>query len=188
MPHKIIRENKATVFSFISVLLSIYILLFEFIIPANRFIPKPSILIDSFSVLFIEYEFLQSFIYTFSSLYALMLLSFFLMRLGHNILFIIADNLPGLKDIFLIGRYTIPLFLIILFNLWFDDFIGEHLFILILLMGAIKSEMIKGFYEIPTEYIDSAKSLNMNKNEIYSKVIYKYLQPRILDTYINGNI
>ena len=116
MRHYINRENKAAVFSLLSVLLSIYILLFEFIIPANRFLPKPSILIDSLPVLFVEYEFLSSFLFTFSAIYALMLLSYLFVRMGHNLLFFLADNLPGLHSYFIIGKYVIPIFLIVLFK------------------------------------------------------------------------
>lgn len=182
-------ENKKIVLSFISGLLFIYIILFEFILPANRILPKPSILIESVPSLFQEYNFLSAIVFTFTAIYSIMFISYFLIKMTSSLLIIFAKYYPGLVEIFNIGKYFIPLFLIILFDLWFGTSIwGEYLFILIIIMGTLKSKLLQSYSNVKKEYLTSAQSLGLTESEIIKKIIWKSIQPEIFKTFLLGNI
>ena len=182
-------ENQKIITSFVFVLLSVYIILFEFILPTNKFLPKPTILFDSVQSLFQDYNFVSAFLFTFSAIYAVTIVSYFLLKIGGNIGSKIILSFPGLNALFDIGKYFIPIFLIFLFELWFgNSVIGEYLFILILLMSSLKAELFRSITSVNEEYILSAKSLGLNDNEVLSKVIWKSLQPKLFDVIQSNHI
>lgn len=190
MISKFIHSNKFKVnLSFLSTLLFIYIVLFEFILPVNKFLPKPSMLFDSFNSLLSDYNFINGFIFTFTAIYIVMLISYLFIYIGRNILIYTAQNFEGLSELFSIGKYFIPLFLVLLFELWFGNSIwGEYLFILILTMALLKAKVISGIQTVKEEYIISAIGLGLNQNEINSKIIWKSLQPKVFDVMIKYHI
>lgn len=181
-------KNKVTI-SFIFSLLFVYILLFEFILPINKVLPKPSILIESVPSLFIEYNFLNALTLSISVIYLTLLISYFLIKLSKNILVVFSNNFPKSHELLKISRYFMPLFLILLFELWFQESIfGEILFILILSMGSLKSAFLFELQNIKSEYLYSAKSLGLNENEIIDKVIWKSIQPKIFESISQNHV
>ena len=175
----ILRKNKV-ILSFLLSIVSIYIILFEFIIPANKILPKPSILLESIPSLINDYNFGSSFLLTFSAIYATMLISYFLISVSNSFLIKILNLFPGFKELFVISKYFIPLFLIFLFQLWFGDSLwAEYLFLLIIIMGFLKESVADNLGSLKQEYIVSAKSLGLTENEINSKVIWKSIQPNL---------
>jgi NitT/TauT family transport system permease protein len=190
MLNKIFQPNKnKVIFSFLSGIIFIYIVLFEFVLPANKILPKPSILIESVPSLFQDYNFLSSFLFTFTAIYSVMLMSYFFIKQWNNLLISLAEIFPGLKELFVLGNYFIPLFLIFLFELWFGNSIwGEYFFIFILTMGTLKSTIINEIDSIKAEYILSARSLGLAEKEIVKKVVWKYVQPRVYDSIIKNHV
>lgn len=150
MLNRIFQSDKNYfIFSFLSGLLFVYIILFEFILPANGFLPKPSILIDSLPSLIKDYNFFQASLITFSAIYSIMLISYAGIKIGNSILIKVNELLPDLRKLLIIGKYFIPLYLIFLFNLWFGSSIwAEYMFILIIVIGSLKSKMISEFNQI----------------------------------------
>ena len=190
MLRKLFKSDKQKIItSFISILLFVYILLFEFVLPANRFLPKPTILFESVQSLFQDYSFISAFLFTFSAIYAVTIISFFLLKIGGSIGSKIILSFPGLNVLFDIGKYFIPLFIIFLFQLWFgNSVIGEYIFILIILMGSLKAKLFNSITTVEEEYILSARSLGVDDNKILSKVIWKSLQPKLYDVIISNHI
>lgn len=187
---KFIQSDKFKVnFSFLAVLIFVYIILFEFILPVNKFLPKPSMLVESISSLIYDYNLINGFIFTFTAIYIFMLLSYLLIYLSKSILIYTAQNFQNLSEIFLLGKYFVPLFIILLFDLWFSDSIwGEYLFMLILMMAPLKIEMIKAIKSVKEEYLISGKSLGLNKKEINDKIVWKSIQPKVYDVIIQNHI
>lgn len=173
----------------LSVLLFIYILFFEFILTSNLIFPKPTILLDTIPALFQDYDFLSSFLFSFTAIYSVIIISYFLIRISSYWLFSIVQYLPGIKELFKISKYFIPLFLIILFELWFGNSIwGEYLFLLVLIMGILKSSVVSELDNVKKELILSAKSLGLSENEIFSKVIWKSIQPNVYKSLLDFHI
>jgi ABC-type nitrate/sulfonate/bicarbonate transport system permease component len=173
----------------ILVLLFIYILFFEFILQANPVLPKPTILIDSIPALFKEYDFLSSFLFSFTAIYSVMIISYFSIRLGANWMFKMLRYFPGMKELFGVNKFFIPVFLIFLFELWFGNSIwGEYLFVLILTMGIFKASIAYELDKVNEEYLIAARSIGLPENEIGKKVIWKSMQPKVYDSLLKFHI
>lgn len=182
-------QNNSIILSFIFSLIFIYIVLFEFIIPANKFLPKPSILLDSIPSLFNDYNFLFSFLFTVSTIYATMVISYFFIKAGNQLLINFLNQFPGLKNLFVLGKYFIPIFLVFLFELWFSSSVwGEYLYVLIIIMGILKESVSNQIKNIRTEFIDSAKSLGIDDSGIIKNVVWKSLQPGLFSSLRKNHI
>lgn len=190
MLNKILQSEKQKVtLSFISVVLFVYILLFEFILPANAFLPKPTILIDSVFSLFNDYNFAKAYLFTFTSIYSIIIISYFILRFTSKYISDYSLAFPGLIHLLDLSKYFIPFFLILLFELWFDNLmIGEYLFTLILSMGILKVTFFKEIFSMKQEYILSAKSLGLSEKDIFTKVIWKTIQPKIFQSIKNNQV
>ena len=187
---KFIQSNRFKInFSFLAALIFIYIILFEFILPVNKFLPKPSMLLESFNSLIHDYNFIYGLLFTFTAIYFGMLISYLIIYLSRNILIYIAENYQLLTERFLIGKYFVPLFLVFLFELWFGESIwAEYFFIIIIMMGLLKAEVITGISSVKEEYITSAKSLGLTTSEINDKIIWKSIQPNVYDIFIKYHV
>lgn len=182
-------QNYSIILSFIFSLVFIYIVLFEFIIPANKFLPKPSILLDSIPSLFNDYNFLFSFLFTVSTIYATMVISYSFIRVGNQLLINFLNLFPGSKSLFVIGKYFTPIFLVFLFELWFGNSVwGEYLYVLIIIMGILKESVSTQIENILTEFIDSAKSLGIDDTGIIKNVVWKSLQPELFSSLRKNHI
>lgn len=159
----------------------IWIILFEFILPANNILPKPSIVIQSFGALLNDYSLPYNFLNTISSVYLPIIIAYLLIHLlsyffvsGKNLLTDLAHSfnwfskfLPGILIGFLLV-YWFPGSIIIEFVF---AFITSFLSFIIFLQ--------KIFNALPTEYINSARSLGVLEKRIRKEVIWKSLQPEI---------
>ncbi len=185
-----IPHNKDFIVSkFILTLVFVYIILFEFILPINKVLPKPSVLIDSFPTLIYEYHFVSKFLFTFAMVYLAILISFLLISLFSNILIKIIKNFPLASKIFVIGKFFIPLFLIFLFEQWFNSSTyGQYLFVFILVMGYLKISFFNSYDLMKDEYIISARSLGLTESAISKKVIWKSIQPYLFRTVQENHI
>ena len=182
-------DNQKIIIPFISALLFVYVLLFEFILPANKFLPKPTIIFESIHSLYLDYNFTTNYLFTFSAIYFVTFVSFILIRILGSIGFKTIQSFPGLTVLFNIGKYFIPLFLVILFELWFGNSpFGEYLFILIIMMGLLKSRLFNSFLLVKEEYLLSARSLGVSEKLIINKVIWKLLEPKLFDEVVNNHI
>ncbi len=59
----------------------LWIILFEFVLPSNNFIPKPSIVLDSFGALWKDYHLLRNFISSIASVYISIIAAYYLLRI-----------------------------------------------------------------------------------------------------------
>ena len=184
MLNKIFKSEKhKVILSFISVVLFVYIILFEFILPANGFLPKPTILIDSVYSLFKDYNFVKNYLFTFTAIYSVLIISYFLISVGSKYFIKYILAFPGLRELLDLGKYFIPFFLILLFELWFGDSIfGEYIFILFIIIGSLKVTLFNEIFSMKQDFVLSAKSLGMKEKDIYTKVVWKTVQPKLFDT------
>ncbi|PID57306.1 MAG: hypothetical protein CR986_09255 [Ignavibacteriae bacterium] len=181
-----LKTNKhKTLFSFFAVLLFVYIILFGFILPVNKILPKPSVLIESIPVLFgSEYNFISAILFTYTILFAAVFISYFLISWFFPIIKNFMESFPRLIYLLDIKKYLLPFFLIIFFELWFQDAIyAEFIFILIIVFAELKTTIINQLSNnLNGAYINSGKSLGLTENELNKKVIWKSLQPSIFET------
>lgn len=172
-------------FSLISVLLFVYIILFEFILPINQILPKPSILIESIPSLINDKSLVNSYFYTLSIVYLTFIATYFIIRFFFSTLLKFAISFQNILSFFKSSEYILPIFLILIFNLWFGEAdYGEVIFTIIILMAVLKTVVLEKSVKVKEEYISSALSLGLGKKETINKVIWKSVQPDVYGVFL----
>ncbi len=166
--------------SLVAALIFIYIILFEFVVVPVRFIPKPSILFESFISLWDTYNLAVLLFSTTSIIYASLLLGSLLITFSAKYLLKIIYEYPGLMNLNIPFKYFSIFFFALLFNLWFSDSLtAEFVFAIIVTLSFLLSVLNRESQNPKEEYVLTAKSLGLSSNEIYGKVIWKDIQPSI---------
>ncbi len=160
----------------------LWIILFEFLLPPNNVLPKPSIVLLSFGDLRKDYELPVNYLSTITSIYVSLLAAYFLIRMLVIYLIKSGSRLPDF--IFSLEWFSefIPGIVIgMLLIYWFPD--SEYIEFIFAFITAFASMMIKMQNEVltvPKEYIYSAASLGINDNMISRYVKWKAVQPQLI--------
>jgi ABC-type nitrate/sulfonate/bicarbonate transport system permease component len=160
----------------------LWILLFEFILPVNNILPKPSVVLLSFSALWNYYRLPYNFSVTISAVYLSILIAYF-----------ITAALSG----YIVRKNHFVTELLLSFH-WFSNFIPaiifgffliywlpssiyiEYLFAFLIALFSLVIRINEESAKVKHEYIDSAVSLGVSESVILKKVIWKSLQPSII--------
>jgi len=161
-------------------ILFIWIILFEFILPSNNFLPKPSIVLLSFGALVNEYHLFRNISITISEIYLSLAASYFLAKIFYRYtggfdLFLSASE--SIYRFFKFLPIIIPgIFLI----LWIpnSNYTG-FIFAFIISTVAVSSKINEESLKVKREYIDSAISLGAGKNIIAKDIIWNSIQPHL---------
>jgi ABC-type nitrate/sulfonate/bicarbonate transport system permease component len=162
--------------------LILWILLFEFILPSNNILPKPSVVLMSFSALWNYYRLLFNFTVTISAVYLSILLAYFLILLLSG--YIVRKNhfvSEFLLSLHWFSNY-IPAIVFGLFLIYWlpgSAFI-EYLFAFLIALFSIIIKVNEDAAKVKNEYINSAKSLGVAESVIAKKVIWKFIQPSVI--------
>ncbi len=159
----------------------LWILLFEFILPVNNILPKPSVVLLSFGALWSDYKLPVNFLSTICAVYfslaiaylIVWLLSEFLIKQNH----FISDFLLSLHwfSIF-IPWIILGLFLIY----WFPaSELVKYIFSFLIAFFSIMTHLKEEFGNVKREYIESAISLGANEKTVAKKIIWKSIQPQL---------
>lgn len=166
--------------SLVAAIIFIYIVLFEFVLLPIRFIPKPSILFESFISLWDTYNLAVLLFSTTSIIYIALLLGSLLIIFSAKYLLKIIYEYPGLMNLNIPFKYFSIFFFALLFNIWFSDSLtAEFVFAFLVVLSFLLSALNTVSQNPKEEYVLTAKSLGLSSNEIYGKVIWKDIQPSI---------
>lgn len=162
-----------------------YLLLFEFILEANKIFPKPSILFESVSHIFPDYNLLSALAYTISAIYIGIILAYMIIWfLKSWIIKILVEFEKSVQLLQLFSNLTI-IFVLLLFAFWFDDkYIGSILisFLIALFLSIQKmNELVKN---VRNEYLIVARNLNRTASQCYAEVSWKSIQPDLITNFI----
>ncbi|MEN8194345.1 MAG: ABC transporter permease subunit [Bacteroidota bacterium] len=158
----------------------IYILLFEFVLTPIKFIPKPSLLFDSFISLWETYKLAIPLFATTSVIYLMLLFGSLVVTFLSKYFLKIIYEYPGILNFNIPFKYLSAFFFALVFNLWFSDsLIAEFIFAFFVVIGFLISFLRAGAKNPNEAYIASSRSIGLSNNEIYSKVIWKDLQPAV---------
>jgi len=183
----ILRPTKQL--SLVAALIFIYIIMFEFVLLPIRYIPKPSLLLDSFISLLDSYNLAALLFSTTSVIYIALLSGSLLVTLLAKYLLKIIYEYPGMMNINIPFKYFSIFFFALLFNIWFgESLIAEFLFAILSVLSILLSVLNKESKILSEEHILTAKSLGLNGHELYEKVIWKELQPRIFNKLNNIHV
>lgn len=159
----------------------LWILLFEFILPANNIFPKPSTVIESAGALWNEYNLFYNVLSTVGAIYISIFFSYFIVRfflyfIGRdNHLFHFVFSIEG------ISRYIPGLVLGLFLIYWFpnSEFI-EFIFAFLTAFLAFTIKINDELKKIPAEYIYLIRSLGAEEYFLQKNVIWKLLQPELI--------
>lgn len=161
----------------------VYILLFEFILPVNKILPKPSLLLESYSSLWFDYNLFEAFALTTSVIYLSILLGYLIISLFSGLLIRSFYDTPGIFNGLKIFRYFPAFFYAVVFAYWFEgSIIAEFVFIFIAVVFLLGLNIFDQLKNVKSEYVDAAKSLGISESKIHSEVIWKSIQPEIFDS------
>ncbi|MFA7418605.1 MAG: hypothetical protein WCZ90_02880 [Melioribacteraceae bacterium] len=170
-------KNKLKLFGSI---VFVYVMLFEFILPMNKLLPKPTILFESFLHVWQDYGLLAGIMITAGTVYFAIGLSLLLLwSLRGTIIKLLLEQ----KVIFELLQLfkTIPVFiLIVLTAFWFDGSeLAKVIFIFVVTMISLTRVLAKEIFQTKSEYLDIAKNLNPSK--LYSDVYWNSSLPGLLN-------
>lgn len=177
-------ENKNLLKSkvyFVGILLFIYIILFEFILPVNKVLPKPSLLYESlFIYIWRDYNLISAIAITTTIIYSSIILSYLFIYFLAGTIIKYTVEFPEAIEKLKVFKYFPAFFFAILFSYWFDNsIVAEFLFALISSFGLILFNMISEIKNHNPIYTEVAINLGLEKKSIYSKVIFKNIQPNL---------
>ncbi|MBK6915572.1 MAG: ABC transporter permease subunit [Ignavibacteriales bacterium] len=162
--------------------LILWIILFEFIIPTNYFVPKPSVVLESFASLWNDYNILPNLFSTFGCIY----LSLLIALISQNFLSNKVVHKKFSKYLIKKRNKSRLFFLIfsflILSAIWFSDFYFlKIIFASVISTFTLTIKNIRGMDRVHPNFIDSMKSLGFPNDVIQNKIISKLVRPSLLN-------
>ena len=165
-------------------LLFVYIVLFEFILPVNKYLPKPSLLYESVSHIWQDYNLVYALSTTVSMVILSLVAGFFSAYINSANIFKMTEHRKGIFDVLKIFTYVPMIFVIAMFTFWFNEyFFAEFLFALLASIVFGYSILIKLTSSIKQEYVDVAQNLGCTQTDVYQKIYWKSLLPDFTKEY-----
>ena len=171
------KNIKNSLYLFLS-LLFVYVILFEFILPINRVLPKPTVLFESFSHLWAYYNFGMALASTIGVVYISIGLGFILTWLLRSIIIKLLLGYVKSINTLQLFRYFPAFFFVILFTFWFDasitaQFIFSTLAFIFLLIQNINLELPS----VREEY--KLVAVNLNPAKFDSEIFWFSILPKL---------
>lgn len=174
-------EEKKFLAKLIFALLFVYICLFEFILEANRILPKPTLLLESFVSIWKDYDLLFALIITISVIYLSMIAGYFFIYAVKNLLCRIYYSYPLMLSGSKVFKYFPAFFYAVLFEYWFrGSYAAEFFFAFLAIVSLYLSSFYSVIKEVAPEYTLFARSLKLPESEIFSKVVWNAQRPGLL--------
>lgn len=184
MPNKNIYFKKP--FTLILSFLLIWIILFQFVLEQNSFLPKPLIVYNSLSDLFNIYQLPSNFFFSLGAIVFSIIISVLLLYFLRY--YLITQNIISefILSIYKL-KYFIPGILIGIFLIfWFPHSIYiEYIFLTISSFIYLSGLVINEKDKLGNEYVVSLKSLGVKDNKNYATIKFKQLLPLLENSLIN---
>lgn len=162
------------------ILILIYLILFEFTWITQSIFPKPSMLIESFLSLISDYNLANAFFHTTAIIFPAILIVFVLFEVFIKVFLYLILNFSGIINISSPFKYLSFFFFALVFNSLFQQSIfAEFIFIAIFIFAKLFIALSQATTSISEEYVEAAKSLGLPKGKIFSKIIWKGIEPNI---------
>ncbi len=178
---KILLQNSTTLFV---TLFFVYVVLFEFILPINKVLPKPSSLYESFIHIWSDYNLLFAFTTTTSVIYVAIALSVLSLYAGAKYYIKLFVEMRYSILPFQIFKFVPIFFIAVLFNLWFpNNLLAELLFGLLVVTFLAMNRLFDESKKMKEEYLLIARNLNLSQSDIYKKIYWKSALPTLAKYY-----
>ena len=169
---------------FLIAILFVYFILFEFILPYNKILPKPSMLLESFISIWIDYSLVETMAITTTTIYFTLAVSYIVIFLFSSYLLKIFIEYSEVIEKLKIFRYFPAFFFAIIFSYWFANSIAaEILFAFLSSCLLMISVFLTSAKTCNRTYVDVAMNLGLKKTDIYRQVIFKNIQPKFISEF-----
>ncbi len=183
------RVQKKIIYSLISIFI-LWVILFEFILPSNYFLPKPLIVWESFGALFKDYGLVISYLSTLAVVYFSLLISYVLVSSIKS--FLLNENNKINIILLSIGQISkiLPsiLFAFLLIYWLPNSVISEFIFAILLSFISFAIKIQNESLNVKQEYISAAKGFGANEKIILNEVKWKSVQPGLMKYIIDFHI
>jgi NitT/TauT family transport system permease protein len=174
------EDSKGSV-KLLAAIVFVYIVLFEFILPMNRFLPKPSMLFESIIHIWKDYSLLYTVTATTSVVFISLVLGYVSAYLNSSQLLKFYKQRPGSFEALKLFKYIPALLIASAFYFWFSEHLfAEILFTLLAACFMIYESLLKSSKEVNEEYILVGKNLGQTDSEIYEKICWRSAQPMVI--------
>ena len=163
-----------------------YLILFEFLFPANGLFPSISVILLSISELITDYNFLSNLASTVAAVYITVLVNYLIAKILLSVIGWIKSGKFSLGSEILLPItsifHYIPFILIaLLFLIWFPDFIlDKYLIAILILLPQSLSEVFDKNNSDKASYFYFYKSLGLKDHQVMNKIIFRLIEPEIL--------
>ncbi|MGE5432011.1 MAG: hypothetical protein ACM3QX_13100 [Syntrophomonadaceae bacterium] len=176
-------------YAYFSAYVLIYILLFEFVVPAGRILPKPSLILESVSSLQIHYGFFMNALYTVSGIYLPMVLAYLVIWLLRVQLTGAALKAGDFLDSLRLFKYFTVISFITIYIYWFPvSNLSEILFTFLISLIFLLNVLSHGVHTVNRAYIEPFLPLKAEDSFIYKNIYWKSLKPAIFNSFQRLNI
>lgn len=179
------KKSLKPVYYFIFSYFLLWIILFEFLLPVNNILPKPSVVIESFSSLWSEYNLLLNYLSTISVIYISLAASYLTLKLFSSYLLKNSFISHFANSLEWFSEFVPGIIIGLLLIFWFPE--SEFIEFIFAFAAAFASLMIKLQNEsenVKEEYILAAISLGLKEN-IISGLKWKNIQPKLFEHLLN---
>lgn len=170
-------KNSLTLFI---TLLFVYIVLFEFILPVNKILPRPGLLAESFFHIWRDYNLIYAFTVSTTVIYLMLVIGLLAVyvRIAWLMKFFVEfeETILSLR----LFKYLPAFFFAVIFNLWFDDkLLGEFIFAFLIVLFLILKKLFEESKLVKEEYLLVAHNLDLTSGDIYKNVYWKSSLPNL---------
>ncbi len=175
---KIEKKNKYQSFLIYFSILAAYIVLGEFTSLIN-FLPKPTILLDSFSSLWTDYNLLAEISISTTAVYLGLFIGIIFIEIASSFIISLFNEKRNVMQLFNFIKYFPAFFFAILFSFWFSDsIIAEIIFAIIAVIAILLSSIQSALNSTNKNYVDTSLSYNISKGKL-AHIIWKDAQPKV---------
>ncbi len=175
------KEEIRFLAKFVLVLLLIYICLFQFILPANKVLPMPAMLAESFISIWSDYNLLFSLAVTVSVVYLAMAAAYGIVYLLKGVLSSIYFSHRQIISAFKIFKYFPAFLYAVLFDYWFTgSYYAEFAFAVIAASALMINHFLNELDNVKEDYIVFAAGLGVKENTIVSKILWNSAKDAML--------
>lgn len=167
----------------------IYILLFEFLIPAGSFLPRPSLVVESFSSLEIHYGFLLNALYTVSGIYLSMVIAYSVVFLLRVPLISLMLKRRDFLDSLRLFKYFTLMSLVTLYVYWFPvSNLSEILFTFLISLTFLINTVSLSLGGVKRSYVEPFLALKKEDTFLYRNIYWKSIKPVLFSSFERLNL
>lgn len=176
----VIKKSKSkNVLYYVTAYFVLWILLFEFLLPVNSILPKPSIVLDSFLDLWVNYKLPINVVSTVAVIYISLLFAYLVVHLLRRFLIEKNNFITGfILSLEWFSEYVPGIAVGLLLIFWFP--VSEYIEFVFAFSTAFLSIVLKIQNELSkfkAEYLNSARSMGISERIIQKNIIWKTIQP-----------